>query len=63
VTTFAQQVQQLQEATPGWANWLVIVGGAAASWLAPVASLVAIVWGCLQIYGWIVNRGWTRRKR
>jgi len=57
--TIAQHVQQLNEATPAWVNWLVIVGGAAASWLAPIASLVAIVWGLLQIYGWFERR---RRK-
>jgi hypothetical protein len=54
--TVAQQLQSLNEATPAWVNWLVIVGGAAASWLAPLASLVAIIWGCLQIYGWIEKR-------
>jgi hypothetical protein len=44
------------EDTPGWVNWAIIVGGAAASWLAPIASFVAIVWGCMQIYGWIERR-------
>ena len=47
---------QLVDNTPGWVNWIVIVGSAAASWLAPLASLVAIVWGCLQIYGWLEKR-------
>ena len=46
----------LSEHTPQWVNWLVIVGGAVASWLAPIASLVAITWGCLQIYGWFEKR-------
>jgi len=59
--TFAAHVQQLNEATPGWVNWLVIVGGAAASWLAPIASLIAIVWGLLQIYGWIANKKWRQK--
>ena len=53
----------LNDATPGWANWLIIVGGAAASWLAPVASLVAIIWGVLQIYGWFINRKWKRERK
>lgn len=60
--SLGQQIQQLQDSTPSWANWVVIVGGAAASWLAPIASLVAIVWGVLQIYGWIVNKGWRPKK-
>jgi hypothetical protein len=51
-----QTAMSLHENTPAWANWLAIVGGAIASWLAPVASLVAIVWGCLQIYGWFEKR-------
>ena len=46
--------------TPAWANWVIIAGGAVASWLAPIASLVAIVWGCLQIYGWLVNKKWRK---
>lgn len=53
-------MQQLYDGTPGWVNWLVIVGGAVASWLQPIASVVAIVWGCLQIYGWFEKR--LRRK-
>lgn len=59
----AQQAQALHDNTPAWLNWLLIGGSAVASWLAPIASLVAIVWGCLQIYGWIVNRGWRRKER
>jgi heme exporter protein D len=47
-----QSIQHAADATPSWANWLIIGGSAAASWLAPVASLIAIVWGCLQIYSW-----------
>lgn len=42
-------VQQTTQDHPS-INWFVIAGSAAASWLAPVASLVAIVWGGLQIY-------------
>ena len=61
--TIQQQVMHLNDATPGWANWLIIVGGAAASWLAPVASLVAIIWGVLQIYGWFINRKWKRERK
>lgn len=51
-----QTVQDAVNNTPTWANWVIIGGSAAASWLAPIASLVAIVWGCLQIYGWLEKR-------
>lgn len=61
--SFQQQVMQLQDSTPGWVNWLVIVGGALASWLAPIASLVAIIWGVLQIYGWFTNKKWRRERK
>lgn len=56
-----QQVQHAVDATPTWANWSIIVGSAAASWLAPIASLVAIVWGGLQIY-LAIERRWFPRK-
>lgn len=59
----AQQAQALHDHTPAWLNWLVIVGAAAASWLSYIASFVAIVWGVLQIYGWVVNKGWRPRKK
>ena len=52
----AHKAVQVAQDTPSWANWSIIGGGAAASWLAPVASFVAIVWGCLQIYGWFEKR-------
>ena len=47
---------KLAENTPDWVNWLIIVGGAAVAWLAPLASFVAIVWGCIQIYDWYKSR-------
>lgn len=53
-------IQHALQDTPPWANWFIIAGGALASWLAPLASLVAIVWGGLQIYGWFINRKWRR---
>lgn len=43
-------------ATPEWANWLVIGGSWLVSFLHPIALLVTIVWGGLQIYGWIEKR-------
>lgn len=54
---------QLNEQTPAWVNWIIIAGGALVGWLSYIASFVAIVWGCMQIYGWIVNRGWRRKGR
>lgn len=56
-----QQIQQVVEQHPSL-NWLAIVGSAAASWLAPIASLVAIVWGCLQIYSWFEKRRKRRKE-
>src|SRR5689334_6243177 len=48
---------------PSWLHWLGIVGTALLSWVQPLAGLVAIVWGSLQIYGWIINRGWRRKEK
>lgn len=59
----APQIQALHENTPAWMNWLLIGGSAVASWVQPIAGVVAILWGCLQIYSWIVNRGWRRKGR
>lgn len=42
------------------AHWFGIVGTAAATlagWLPPIAALVSIIWGCLQIYSWFEKRG------
>jgi len=55
-------IQQMQEAVPGWANWLVITGSALLSWIQPIAGAVAIVWGGLQIYTWCENR-WRKKKK
>ena len=54
------KIQQIADATPSWANWLTIGGSAALAWIQPIAGIVAIVWGCLQIYSWIEKR---RKKR
>jgi hypothetical protein len=51
-----EQIKHLVEATPNWANWVIIGGTAALSWIQPIAGIVAIVWGCLQIYGWFEKR-------
>jgi len=57
-----QQVQQVADATPGWANWLIIGGSWLVSFLQPLALLVTIVWGGLQIYGWIEKRMKARKR-
>ena len=62
MSAIQQTAVNLHEQTPAWANWVAIAGAAALSWLAPVASLVAIVWGCLQIYGWFEARKQRRKK-
>lgn len=56
-----QQVQHAVETTPSWANWSIIAGSAVLSWIQPIAGIVAIVWGCLQIWSWGENR-WFRKK-
>lgn len=53
--TLVEQVQSLADQHPVL-NWAAIIGSAAAAWLAPIASLVAIVLGCLQIYSWFEKR-------
>ena len=55
-----QQVQHAADATPTWANVVVIVGSAVASWVQPIAGVVAILWGLLQIYLAIEKR-WFRK--
>lgn len=50
-----EQIQQVAEQHPV-INWLGIVGTAALSWIQPLAGVVAIVWGCLQIYSWFEKR-------
>jgi hypothetical protein len=47
------RVQQAIETTPTWANWLMIAGTALLAWIQPIAGIVAIVWGCIQIYSWV----------
>lgn len=54
------RIQQAAEAVPSWANWLGIVGTAALAWIQPVAGVVAILWGGLQIY-LAVEKRWFRR--
>jgi hypothetical protein len=51
-----EAIQHVADSAPPWVNWTVIVGSAVASWLAPIASLVGIIWGGLQIYSWFEKR-------
>lgn len=57
-----QKVQQIAEATPTWANWVTVLGSAALSWIQPIAGLIAIVWGGLQIYLAVEKRWLNKRK-
>lgn len=57
----AEQIQQIADNTPGWANVAIIVGSWFVSFLQPLALLVTIVWGGLQIY-LAVEKRWLRRK-
>ena len=57
-----QQVQAVAETVPPWANWVIVVGSAALSWLQPIAAVVAIAWGGLQFYLAIEKR-WFPKKR
>jgi hypothetical protein len=58
-----QQVQEVSDATPAWANWAIMIGSVIAAWLAPLASFVAILWGALQIYTWYEKRKYTGQNR
>lgn len=45
---------------PSWVNWSIVVGGAALSWVQPIAGVIAIIWGILQIYSWFRNKKWLK---
>jgi hypothetical protein len=59
IQTAIAAAQRIQDQHPSF-NWWIILGSAAASWLAPIASLVAIFWGVLQIY-LAVEKRWFRK--
>jgi len=59
----SQQIQQVADATPTWANWTIMGSSLIAGWLVPIAHTVAIVWGSIQIYSWVEKRLVARRKR
>lgn len=55
-------VQQLAESTPSWANWAIIGGSWAVSFLQPIALLVTIVWGGIQIFAFFEKRRKRRKE-
>jgi hypothetical protein len=57
-----QQLHTFAEQHPWW-NWAILVGSAAAAWLAPIAALVTIALGCLQIYLAVEKRWFRNAKR
>lgn len=57
----AQRVQETADAVPSWANWLTILGSAALAWIQPIAGVIAIIWGCLQIY-LAVEKRWFKKQ-
>lgn len=46
----------IADTPPTWLNWVIIGGSWAVSFLQPLALLVTVVWGGLQIYGWFEKR-------
>jgi hypothetical protein len=55
--------EAIQQAVPQSVSWAVIIQGPALSFLAvlnpilqAVSLLIAIVWGCIQIHGWLKKR-------
>lgn len=50
----------MADQTPAWLNVYVMVGGLILSFLQPLAALVTIAWGLLQIYLAIEKR-WFRK--
>lgn len=62
------KLHEAVNAVPTWLNWVTIAGSAVLSWVQPIAGVVAIVWGCLQIYlaverRWMWRNGRERRRQ
>lgn len=54
-----QEFIRISDDVPAVVSWLGIVGttiATIAGWLPPLAALVSIVWGCLQIFSWFEKR-------
>lgn len=60
MTSVAHKVLDVADQTPAWLNVYVMVGGLVLSFLQPLAALVTIAWGLLQIYLAIEKR-WFRK--
>lgn len=54
-----EKVQQIAEATPAPANWGIMLGSVIVSFLQPIAIVITVAWGSLQIHSW-VKREWGR---
>lgn len=55
--SFIQKVQAIVDATPTPVSLTVMIGSLAMSILQPLAVFVTLVWGSLQIHGY-VKREW-----
>lgn len=65
---FLATLFQWNDNYPAVKHWFGIVGTTAATiagWLPSIASLVAIVWGSIQIYSWVRNewRAYKTKKK
>jgi hypothetical protein len=62
MTLLLARLHEVSDAIPPWVHSLIIASSAVVSWLAPIASAVAILWGCLQMYLAIEKR-WFRKDK
>lgn len=51
-----ERVQQAVDATPAPANWGIMIGSLVVSFLQPVAIVVTVAWGVLQIHGYVEKK-------
>jgi hypothetical protein len=51
-----QKAQQLVDVTPAPVSWSVMLGSLVMSVLQPLAIGITLMWGCLQIHGWVEKR-------
>ena len=58
--TLFEKTQAVVDSAPTPVSLTVMLGGLVLSILQPIAVLVTIVWGCLQIHGYVEKRwGWS----
>ena len=60
ITQALAAAARVQEQYPA-ANWAAIAGSAVLAWVQPIAGVIAIVWGLLQIY-LAVEKRWFRKQ-